>query len=198
MRLFRSDKHFISITREVWHERDGSFVLRDDPRAGLLFGSDDVLEKHATCFREILPADTSLGFDSLEDKVRRIDLAVRMWIRDADDFAFVLEDEHVVDIREATERVILFLPDVQQLLNLSKVELSEREVVFRTVANDARDAASRTILIETRRRFKHRRRRRRHTRMIVIENVSLLVLRIDRAADARVSGTEITIRHIRR
>src|SRR6185503_3862318 len=42
------------------------------------------------------------------------------------------------------------------------------------------------------------RSRERHTRMIVIENVSPLVLRINRAADAPVSWAEITVRHIRR
>ena len=48
--------------------------------APVLFGGDDVLEKHATRLREIMLTYTSLSFDRFEDKVRRIDLAVRMWI----------------------------------------------------------------------------------------------------------------------
>src|SRR5678816_1470810 len=104
----------------------------------------------------------------------------------------------MLDLRHATELAILFLPDVQQLLNLSNGELSEREIVFGTIADHARDSASGTILIETRGRFDLRRRRGRHTRMIVIEYECLLVLRIMCAADTRVSRAEITVRHIRR
>jgi hypothetical protein len=121
-----------------------------------------------------------------------------MRIRDADNFALVLENEHVLDLRHTAEFVVLFLPGVQQLLNLIDRELSESEVVFGTVANYACDSSCRTILIEACGRFEHGRCSERHTRMIVIENVCLLIFRIDRAADARVAGTEITVRDVRR
>ena len=55
-------------------------VLRDDSSAGLLFGGDDVLEKHATGLVQVTLAYASLSFDRFEDEVRRIDLAVGMWI----------------------------------------------------------------------------------------------------------------------
>src|SRR6185503_2051778 len=94
MRSLRSDKDFISVSREVWQKRNRRIIFRDDPRPRLLFGGDDVLQKHASGLVQVTLARTGLGLDSLEDKIRRVDLAVRMWIRHTDNLAFVLENEH--------------------------------------------------------------------------------------------------------
>ena len=86
-------------------------------------------------------ADARFGLDRLEDEVRRVDLAVRMWVGDTDDFTFVLEDEHMRDVRMRAERRVLGLPDAQQRLDAAMVQLRERQIVSRRVADDAREPA---------------------------------------------------------
>src|SRR5687768_10694481 len=70
VRLLRSHKNLVSISRKIWHKRNGRLVFRDDPSACLLFGGDDVLEKHPTGFLQVGLTYASLGFDGFEDKVR--------------------------------------------------------------------------------------------------------------------------------
>ena len=139
-------------------------------------------------FRRVALAGSRFGFDCFEDKIRGVDLAMRMRIGDADDLAFVFEDEHVVDFRHGVRVPILFAA------RRSAVSESRRGSTRR--ASDCVWGCS-----KRRERFRapgdsdrclcgaeRRRRARARRRMIVVEDKSLIVMRIYRAADPRISG----------
>src|SRR6185369_5569899 len=68
VRCFRSHKHFVSVASEVWDEGDGGIVFSENTRACLLFGSDDVSEKHAASLVQVILTDASLSLDRFEDE----------------------------------------------------------------------------------------------------------------------------------
>ena len=57
-------------------------------------------------------AGCRLRFDRnrLEHKISGVNLIVRMRIRHADDFTFVLENQYVIDFRQCTQFAVLLLP----------------------------------------------------------------------------------------
>src|SRR5918911_1053188 len=103
MRRFGRDEEFVSVAREVRHEDDGRIVFVDDAAAILALGGEDVLKEDAASFFKVAAAGARLGLDGLEYEVGRVNLAVRVRVRDADDFALILEDEDVVDPVAAAE-----------------------------------------------------------------------------------------------
>src|SRR6185369_11789177 len=96
-----------------------------------------------TILCKIFAADPGLVFDRLENKIVRIDLAMRMRVRNSNGRAFVLKDQNVFDLRMRSELRILFLPGLKQIDNLRKLKLRKCQVVFRAVTNDTRDAGRR-------------------------------------------------------
>src|SRR5204863_276377 len=83
-----------------------------------------------------------LELDGPEHEVRRVDLAVRMRVTDADDLALVLEHEHVPYLVARAELAVLRLQHLQQTEDLRLAELGERDVVPRRDADDACSIAS--------------------------------------------------------
>ena len=67
--------------------------------------------------------------DSLEHKICRVDLAMRMRIGDADNFALVFEDQYVADLGTRAEIRILFTPCAKQRLDLGKLKLRQSQIV---------------------------------------------------------------------
>ena len=94
---------------------------------------------------EMLRGGLRLDLDGAEDEVRRVDLAVRMRIADADDLALVLEHQHVVHFGPSAELAILLLQCPEQANDLLVWKLGEREIVARRVAHDACDAVGSTV-----------------------------------------------------
>ena len=81
-----------------------------------------------------------LGLDRLPDERRRVDLAVRVRIGDADDVALVLEAEHLADLRARAQLARLPAPDVDDLGDRRRRHLGQRQIVARREAHDARGA----------------------------------------------------------
>ena len=104
------------------------------------------------------------GLDGLEHEVGRVDLAVRVRVGDADDLALVLEDEHVIDAVACAEIAVLLLPDLEQPVDLGRLQLRQRQVVARAVADDARHARRGPVAVDARGRREHLRRERPHAR----------------------------------
>src|SRR5436853_6431726 len=140
MRRLWRDEDFISIARKVRHKDDGRIVFVDDAAAILAFGGEDFLKENAARFFKIAAAGAGFGFDGFEDKVGRVNLAMRVRVRDADDIALILKDENVIDFGAAAEINILFLPDREQGFNLCRPKLGECQVMLGAVADDARQA----------------------------------------------------------
>ena len=170
VRRLRRDEDFVGIAREVRHEGNRRVVLRDDAAAVGVFRGEDVLEQHAAGLRQVPLACTRLGLDRLEHEVRRVDLTVRVRVRDADHFALVLEDEHVIDAVASAELPVLLLPDCEQPVDLRGLQLGEREVVPRAVADDAREAGGRPVAVDPGGRRELLRRARPDARVIVVED----------------------------
>src|SRR3954451_19463754 len=118
MRLFGRDEDFVSVARKIRHKDDSRVIFVDDAAAILVLGFEDILKERAARFFKVATAGARFGLDGFEDKVGGVNLAMRMRIRNADDFALVLEDEDVIDLRAAAEVNILFLPDRKQRFNL--------------------------------------------------------------------------------
>ena len=73
---------------------------------------------------------------------------MRVRIGDADDLAFVLEDQNIVDLRVIAEFEILIAPDAQQVDDLRQFQLGQGNTVIGTVADDAGDAGRRAIRVD--------------------------------------------------
>src|SRR6185369_13703380 len=63
------------------------------------------------------------------------------------------------------------------------------------ITNDARDSVGRAVLQDSRRRGRFG-RVHSHTWMIVVEDEDTFVIRVARATDPRIAGTQITITYI--
>src|SRR5262245_63660972 len=87
MRSFRRDESLVSIAREVRQENYRRFIFENNAPPVFAFGLEDVLEKNLPGVGQMPPGDSRLGLDGLEDEVSRIDLAMRVRVGDADDFA---------------------------------------------------------------------------------------------------------------
>jgi hypothetical protein len=96
---FRRDVTFISVAGKVRQKRDRGTVFENDPAAIGALGIEDVLEQNASCFFMVAAAGTSFRFNCFENEVGRVNLAVRVRIRYADDLAFVFENQDVLDFR---------------------------------------------------------------------------------------------------
>src|SRR5882762_7358660 len=103
MALSGRNENFVSITSEVGKKSNRRFVCADDPPAVLLFGGDDVLKKSMSGVCEMALTDARFGLDGFENKVRGVNLTVRMRIRNADHLALVFKDQNMVDPRLAPE-----------------------------------------------------------------------------------------------
>ena len=100
--------------------------VADNAAAVFLFSSDHVLEKNASRFHEMPLTRSRFGFDSFEDEVGGVNLAMRMWIRNADGLAFVFKNQHVLDLGPCAELPVLVLPNFKQVFDRVRLELCKR------------------------------------------------------------------------
>ena len=113
---------------------------------------------------EVAASGEQLRLDVLEGEIGRVDLAMRVRVADADDFALVLEDEDERHVGMRREFTHLLLPRLEQGIHAIDVELRQRHVVPRAVADDARHTGCRTVPVDAGRgRQCARRGRRRRT-----------------------------------
>src|SRR2546427_7082934 len=138
-----------------------------------------------------------LQLDGPEHEVRRVDLAVRMRVADADDLALVLEHEHVPYLVARTELAVLHLQHLQQTQNLRFAELGERDVVPRREADDAGASVGGPIPIDPRRRRELRGRPGAEARVVVVEHEDAGVSLGPSSRAAQVARTQMTVRLIR-
>src|SRR5205085_12241222 len=113
VRGLRRDEDLVCVAREVWEEGDCRVVLGEDASAVPSFCCDDVVEESAPRLFEIVAAYARLVLNRLEDEVGRVNLAVRVRVRDAYDLALVLEGEHMRDLRPAAQLDVLLAPHAQ-------------------------------------------------------------------------------------
>src|SRR4030095_790863 len=196
VRGFRRDEGLVSIAREVGQENNRRFILENDAPPVFALGFEDVLEKNPPGLGQMPPGDTRLGLDGFEDEVGRVDLAMRVRVGDADDFALILEDQDVVDLLVAAEFDVLQLPGAHQVDDLRGLELCEGQVVARAVADDAGDAGRGAIAINARRRGQVPRRVEPHAGMIVVKDEDVFVIVVAIAAHASVARAQVTIGQI--
>src|ERR1041384_1742053 len=196
MRRFRSNKNFVSVTCEVGNKGNRRLVLADDAASVFLLSANHILKKYATGFCMMMPARTRFSLDRFEDEVGGVDLAVRVWVRNAHCFAFVFKDQDVIDLFASAKFSILVLPHFQQIFDRTRLELCQCEAVMRAVANHACDSCRGLIAINARWWLQCRWCFKTDARMIVVEDEGGGVVVVSRAADACVSGTEVTIRNV--
>src|SRR5687768_14184351 len=113
MSLLRRHIAFVGVSGKVGQECYGRGVLEEDSPAVVLLRLQYVLKEHAARLFEIAARNLGLAFDEFEDKVRRIDLAMRMRVRNADNLTFVFKGQDVVDLGTSTEFQVL-IPPCQQ------------------------------------------------------------------------------------
>src|SRR5262245_56812872 len=170
VRGFRRDESLVSIAREVRQENNRRFILENDAPPVFALGFQDVLEEYPPRLGQMPPGDSRLGLDGFEDEVGRVYLAMRMRVGDADDLALVLEDQDMVDLLVAAEFYILPLAGAHQVDDLRDLEFCEGQVVTRAVADDAGDAGSGAIAINSRWRGQVSRRVEPNAGMIVVKD----------------------------
>ena len=111
MRLFRRDINLIGVARKVRQECDRRFILTDNATPVFAFSLQNILEQDSSRFCQMPLRNSRLRLDGFEDKVCGVNLTVRVWIRNADRFAFVLENQDVIDFFAASKIDILLQPD---------------------------------------------------------------------------------------
>src|SRR5438445_728542 len=131
--------------------------------------------------------------DGLEHEVGRVNLAVRVWIADTDDFPLVLEYQHVTHTRLRAELAILRLQCLQETEHFRLGQLGEREVVVRRVANDPRAAARHASPIDDAGRCRDGGCAGTDAGMVVVEHIHAIVLGIALSRATPVAGTEVTV-----
>src|SRR5258705_2527155 len=135
---------------------------------------------------------TSFSFNSF-DKVGGIDLTMRMWIGDAHRFAFVLEDQNMLNLWTSCQIFVLLLPNLDQVNNFGWCKFTQRQVVLWAITNNSGDSVRGAVAKNARRCRQFNRCFRRNARMIVIENKGLPLLRVDHPADTRVASPHIEV-----
>ena len=121
-----------------------------------------------------------------------------MRIRHADDLAFVLKNQDVINFRPLSKVDILALPGSDESLDFTDFELSQGQIMARRITNNPRNTLRRPVSIDAGSKYRRRGRFQSHAGMIVIKHEDAAILRIDGAADARVTRAEITIVDVRR
>ncbi len=117
VRLLRGDENLVCITRKVWQKSDRGLVLTDNPTSVLLLRGDDVLKDRPPVFAQVSSGNQRFVLDRFEDEVGRVDLTMRVRIRDADHFPLVFEEEDVIDLGTIAQIDILLLPASEQVFD---------------------------------------------------------------------------------
>src|SRR5262249_3977665 len=149
MSLFCRHENFVRITGKGGNEDDGGIVLENDSLSAFSLGRKDVLKQDPPGPREMMFGDSRFNLNRPEHEVGRVDLAMRMRVRYAYNFAFVLEDQHVIDFTLATEFEILRLPDLEKVLDFGNLKFCQPDVMSWAVADDSGDAGCRAYAIDT-------------------------------------------------
>src|ERR1043166_6417537 len=191
--FFFKQKTAYEIPKRDW----SSDVCSSDLAATVIFfRANHILKKNASGVGEVALTRARFRLNCLEDEVCRINLVVRMRIRNANFFSFILKDQHVLDLCECTELAILFLPHAEQVFDRKWLELREGETVIRTVTDYACDSRCRSIEINAGRLLQSLRRVEADAWMIVIKDKRAGVVVVSRTTDAQVAGTQVAVGHI--
>src|SRR2546423_2546323 len=121
-----------------------------------------------------------------------------MRIRHPHDLAFVLKYQDMIDVVPSSEIHILALPGSDESFDFTDFELGQGQIMSRRITNNPRHALRRPVSIDAGSNYRRRGRFQSHAGMIVIKHEDAAILRIDGAADARVTRAEITIVDVRR
>ena len=164
-------ENFIRVTCEVGNEGNRRFVLADDASTVFFFSADDILKKNAARFREMALAGPRFSLNRLEDEVCRVDLAMRVRIGNAYGFAFVFEDQHVLDLffRDSVRRYCS-LPNTKQVFDFARLEFCKCQTVIWAIANYARYTTCWFVSVNARRLLEGLRRLKTDAGMIVVKN----------------------------
>src|SRR3954469_17395635 len=111
------DVRLVGIACEVRDERDGAAMLRNDPSPVLTLGRNDVLEERFARLFEMPAAGTEFRLDEFKSEVRRVDLAMRVRVADADHLSLVLEDEDEIHVGMRRQFSHLLLPRREQRID---------------------------------------------------------------------------------
>ena len=131
MSLLRGNEYLVRVARKIRDEGNGRIILCDDASAIFFFSAKNVLKENVTGFGKMSTAGSGLVRDRLEDKIVRVDLAMRVRIGNANCLPFVFEDQNVFDLGAIAKIEVLLLPRTKKLGDLRRTKLGEREIVSR-------------------------------------------------------------------
>src|ERR1700732_555540 len=123
---FRCNIDLIGVAREIRNESDRRIIFRDNSASIFAFRFQNILKKYASRVRKMIAGRIRLSFNRLKNKICRIDLAVRMRIRDSDYLSLVLKYQNVRNFVAATKFAVLFLPHLQKSDYFRRVKFSQR------------------------------------------------------------------------
>ena len=142
VRLARRDVRLVRIAREVRHERQRLAPRREHATTVRLLGVDDVAEERPAGCGPVLGRRVALRSRACETKVRRVDLAVRVRIADADHFALVLEHQHAAHFGPRRQVAMLRPEDASSRFTTSSCGSSASVRSWRGVKQTTRDSPS--------------------------------------------------------
>ena len=184
----------------MWPERASpiSSAADQESAAVRLLSSKDVPKQWSAMLRQVRRLRLRFQLDRLEHEIGGVDLAVRVRIAHAHDVTFVLEHEHVPHVVTGAQLAVLRLKYLQEREHFGLRQLREGEIVTRRVAHDASATGRRTIAIHRRGSGGRARRFGADAGVIIVEHVHAAVALVASPRAARVAGTEIAVRDVRR
>src|SRR6266851_2854860 len=134
---FGSQIDLVGVAREIGYKSDHMLVFVENAPAISLLSRDNILEQSMISMLEMLLRGEQLLFDGFEDKIRGIDLAMRVRVRDTHNLAFILEGQHMPDLWPRAQVARLLLPDADNLDNCLVRHLSYRQTMIGAKADHA-------------------------------------------------------------
>src|SRR5881396_2233044 len=143
-------------SRRTWQSTIGRCFRTFSPRKkrtdGGCWCGENVLKQRPIVLCQVRGLCLGLELDGPEYEVGRVDLTVRVRIAHTDDFALVLEYQHVAYPLQGAQLAVLRLERLQEAEHLRLRELGEREIVVRAVTHHAGAAGRGTMPVQSPRR----------------------------------------------
>ena len=186
------EQRFEGPDRPPGNDGEKALVLADDPRARVLFHVEIVAEQTASMVLAVFEQRGRLLGRLVGDVLRRPDLPVRMRVAGAHHRAPVLEDLDVVDLVHPAEVAVLGGPGVDDAADVGDLHAGEGETVVGMETQHTAEAPFALRLEQGGPALGLGRRGvGQQRRVVVVEDVDVVVDRGLRAAGPFVAGAEV-------
>jgi len=128
-RALGQDKNLVRVAGEPRNAGQERFVLRDHARRST-FPGENILAQQSPGSREMPPTRFDMPCGQPINQISRVNLAMRVGIRSADQRTFVLKNQDMINLGSRTQFHIAFAPQAGDSQRLTFAEVGEGLAVF--------------------------------------------------------------------